>query len=360
MGDGAQAGGPSDPNDVACTVTGVTCTSTSTLSGTLIRDDSATGGATASNVTLSNVQNYTGMTYIEAGTLTLGAVNTIADSSGVVLGRVGGAFCNGVSCSGTLTAILALGANNTIGGLADDASNTTQVQLNGHTLTLAPVSGSSWSYAGSIVDNGASGSLMQDGPGTSILTGTSTYTGTTAIDEGTLEVNGTITASSGFTINSGGTLVGTGNIDPPTMTVMSGGTFAPGTPGVPGTSMTVTGNLAFQSGANYIVQLNSSTSTFANVTGTAALGGANVLAAFTPGSYMATAVYDPAIDRAQRHDIRAARHHQSAELQCQPELQHKRRVPKPQRGAWARAAEPPETSRTSPIRSTISSTTAAR
>ncbi len=287
MGDGAQSGGPSDPNDVACTVTGVTCTSTSTLSGTLIRDDSATGGATTSNVTLSNAQTYTGMTYIEAGTLTLGVVNTIADSSGVVLGRVGGAFCNGVSCSGTLTAILALGANNTISGLADDASNTTQVQLNGHTLTLAPVSGSSWSYAGSLVDNGASGSLIQDGLGTSILTGTSTYTGTTAIDEGTLDVNGTITASSGFTINSGGTLVGTGNIDPPTMTVMSGGTFAPGTPGVPGTSMTVTGNLAFQSGANYIVQLNSSTSTFANVTGTASLGGANVLAAFTPGSYMA-------------------------------------------------------------------------
>jgi hypothetical protein len=34
------------------------------------------------------------MTYIEAGTLTLGVVNTIASSSGVDLGRVGGAVCN--------------------------------------------------------------------------------------------------------------------------------------------------------------------------------------------------------------------------------------------------------------------------
>jgi autotransporter-associated beta strand protein len=127
--------------------------------------------------------------------------------------------------------------------------------------------------------------LVQDGPGTSILTGTNTYTGATAVDAGTLDVNGTITASSGFTINSGGTLVGIGNIDAPTMTVMSGGTFAPGTPGVPGTSMTVTGNLAFQSGANYIVQLSPTATTFANVTGTAALGGANVLAAFAPGAH---------------------------------------------------------------------------
>jgi outer membrane autotransporter protein len=230
------------------------------------------------------------MTYIEGGTLTLGAVDTIKTSAGVTLGRVGGAVCNPSPCTpGTPTAILALNANNTIAGLSDDAGNTTQVQLNGHTLTLAPVSGVSWSYAGSIVDNGASGSLVQNGPGTSILTGTNSYTGTTTIDAGTLEVDGSITNSSGITINSGGTLTGHGTVDPPsTMTVMSGGNFAPGTPG---TSMTVSGNLAFQAGANYIVQLNPTTSTFANVTGTAALGGANVLAAFEPGSYSSKQQY---------------------------------------------------------------------
>ena len=53
------------------------------------------------------------MTYIEAGTLTLGAVDTIATSAGVELGRVGGAVCNPSPCSG-VTATLALGANNTI------------------------------------------------------------------------------------------------------------------------------------------------------------------------------------------------------------------------------------------------------
>ena len=45
------------------------------------------------------------------------------------------------------------------------------------------------------------------------------------------------------------------------------------------------GNLAFQSGAIYLVQLNATTSTLAKVTGTATLGG-NVLAAFAPGTYL--------------------------------------------------------------------------
>jgi autotransporter-associated beta strand protein len=281
MSDGQQAGGPNNPIDMSCTL--VTCT-TGTLSGTLIKDDSTTGFG--GNVTIANAQNYSGMTYIEAGTLTLGAVNTIASSEGVILGRVGGAVCNNGSgvtpCSGA-TAILALGANNTIAGLADDPANTTQVQLNGHALTLAPLSGLSWSYGGSIIDNGSSGSLIQNGPGMSILTGTSTYTGTTTVNAGVLEVNGSITSSSSVSVNSGGTLAGDGSVDPPTVTIASGGALAPGLPSVPGTSMTVAGNLAFQSGALYFLQLNSSASTFAVVTGTASLAG-SVFADFAPGS----------------------------------------------------------------------------
>jgi hypothetical protein len=65
-------------------------------------------------------------------------------------------------------------------------------------------------------------------------------------------------------VNNGGTV---GNLD-----VNNGGIFAPGN-GTPGTSMTVAGNLAFQSGAQYMVFVNSSTSSFATVTGTASLAG---------------------------------------------------------------------------------------
>ena len=50
--------------------------------------------------------------------------------------------------------------------------------------------------------------------------------------------------------------------------------------------MTVNGNLAFQSGAQYLVLLNPTTSSFANVTGTATLGGATVNAKYANGSYV--------------------------------------------------------------------------
>src|SRR3954447_19646074 len=65
---------------------------------------------------------------------------------------------------------------------------------------------------------------------------------------------------------------------------VSGGTFAPGD-GTPGSSMTVTGNLAFQSGAMYLVTLNPTTASFANVGGTASLNG-TAAALYLAGNYI--------------------------------------------------------------------------
>ena len=64
--------------------------------------------------------------------------------------------------------------------------------------------------------------------------------------------------------------------------------------------MTIAGNLAFQSGALYVVYLNQTTSTFANVTGTAALAG-TVQARFSPGSVAAEAVYNSTVGRLERY-----------------------------------------------------------
>ena len=124
------------------------------------------------------------------------------------------------------------------------------------------------------------GGVTKVGAGILTLTGTSSFTGATTVNGGTLSVNGSI-ASSAVTVNAGGTLAGTGTVGP--TTINSGGTFAPGNS--PGT-ITVAGNLAFQSGALYLVQVNPSTASSANVTagGTAALAG-TVAAAFAPGSY---------------------------------------------------------------------------
>jgi uncharacterized protein with beta-barrel porin domain len=84
------------------------------------------------------------------------------------------------------------------------------------------------------------------------------------------------------TVNSGATLAGIGTVG--ATTINNGGIFAPGTS--PGT-MTVQGNLAFQSGALYLVQVDPSTASSTNVTagGSAALAG-TVNAAFAAGSYM--------------------------------------------------------------------------
>jgi uncharacterized protein with beta-barrel porin domain len=88
-------------------------------------------------------------------------------------------------------------------------------------------------------------------------------------------VNGVWTVSNVFSQSNawnvnGGTLTGTGTLAD--LNVNSGGTLQPGT-GTPGTALHVTGNLAFQSGALYVVTLNTTTSTFTNVTGTASLAG---------------------------------------------------------------------------------------
>lgn len=114
------------------------------------------------------------------------------------------------------------------------------------------------------------GNLEKVGSGTMSLSGVNTYRGATTVNGGILEVDGSIASSSLTTVNAGGALTGAGTVG--NTTIASGGIFAPGN-GTPGTSMTVSGNLALQSGALYLVQLNSTASTSVNVAGRATLDG---------------------------------------------------------------------------------------
>jgi uncharacterized protein with beta-barrel porin domain len=115
------------------------------------------------------------------------------------------------------------------------------------------------------------------------VTGTYGQTNPWTVQAGTLNVTGNLSAATSLTV-TGGTLMGTGTVG--ATQVNSGGTFAPGS-GTPGSSITVAGSLAFASGAFYMVQINPATSSFANVTGAATLGGATLNAVFANGSYIA-------------------------------------------------------------------------
>ena len=126
------------------------------------------------------------------------------------------------------------------------------------------------------------GALTKIGAGILTLSGANAYTGSTTVNAGALIVNGSIASSSLTTVNSGAALLGSGTVG--STVVNAGGFLVPGPVGAPGT-MTVAGNLALQSGAFYVVQVNPTTAATTNVSGTASLAG-TVGAIFLPGTYL--------------------------------------------------------------------------
>jgi autotransporter-associated beta strand protein len=217
-----------------------------------------TGGAQI----LGGTNGYTGVTTIDSGAI-LGLLGTgsISASSKVI-------------DNGALD-LTVMSVGSSIKSLAGTNSNA-NLFLGNQTLTLTAANDT---YAGLI---SGSGGLTLTG-GTETLTGSIGYTGATTINGGTLVVNSSLASSSGTTVNAGGTLAGTGAVG---NVAIAGGTLAPGS-GTPGSSLTVFGVLGFTAASTYAVNINPTTSSFANVTGTATLGGATVNAIYTSGSYVA-------------------------------------------------------------------------
>jgi autotransporter-associated beta strand protein len=205
-----------------------------------------TGGSV---VTLQGISTYSGGTTVTTGS-TLAIDNFQSIGSGVLTLQDGGTL--------NLTAPgMSLGNAIRVAGIA--AISAYQDAL----------------ITGAIVDGISPGGLIKTGPGMLVLSDTSSYSGLTQVKSGVLQVDGSIASSSQTSVFSGSVLRGTGTVG--TTQVNSGGTFAPGS--MPVTSMTIAGNLAFQSGAIYLVQVNMSGMTSANVSGTAFLGGTVKVAA---------------------------------------------------------------------------------
>ena len=235
-----------------------------------------TGGNNAST-TFSGVISGTGsVAKTGNGAFTLSGANTYTGGTNLSAGRLvvgnNGAFGTGpvAMAAGTTMSFLNTG-NFTV------ANN---IKISGDP-TFSPPSGTTQTISGVISDGSSPGTMVLSGGGTLVLSAINTYTGPTTVNSGTLDVTGSI-ASSGLTVNSGSTLSGPGTVG--TTQINSGGNFAPGT-GAPGTSTSVSGSLAFQSGAIYMVQLNPSSASFASVTGTASLNG-TVSANFASGNYV--------------------------------------------------------------------------
>ena len=225
-------------------------------------------------------QNFATFLKTGASVWTLTGVNTFAGATvvggGTLLAGNAGAF------SATSATTIKSGGTLDLGGFAQTIN---AVSLVGGTLQNGTLTGAISAAGGIINGIGGSASVLTTA-GTTIIEGVSGYSGATTINGGTLVVNGSIANSSIVTVNSGGTLSGTGIVDPATTTIMSGGTLRPGNTANPTGGLTFTGNLAFQSGALYVVQVTPSAAASTTVSGTATLTGAAVNAQFASGGYL--------------------------------------------------------------------------
>jgi len=116
------------------------------------------------------------------------------------------------------------------------------------------------------------------------LTGANAVIGAFAVNGGQLSVDGSM-SSTAFTVN-GGTLGGSGTIG--ALTVLSGGTFAPGNS--IGTQ-TINGNLTLNSGAVFAVEVSPSQSDKAIVNGAVDVTGATLSVIAAAGSYAPCTCY---------------------------------------------------------------------
>ncbi|WP_460146005.1 autotransporter domain-containing protein [Pseudomonas sp. S2_A02] len=113
------------------------------------------------------------------------------------------------------------------------------------------------------------GGLTKQGIGTLVLTGANTYAGPTLVNQGRLAINGSLLSA--VTVNNSGILGGNGSIA--ALTAKSGGTVAPGNS--IGT-LQVAGDVTFEPGSTYAVELSPTSSDQIIAGGKAIIEGATV------------------------------------------------------------------------------------
>jgi fibronectin-binding autotransporter adhesin len=179
--------------------------------GTITHTGTATTGVTTINAVIGS--NVTGLTQSGPARLVLNAANTHGGTTTVNGGTLQLGNVNALQnttlntgASGSQQVTFTVGGTNiyNLGGLTggDDLA------IGGNTLSIGS-NNQNTTYTGGI--SGVSGGLTKVGNGTLNLNGTNSYAGATAINGGTLAVNGSIT-SAGATMVSAGTLFVTGSL----------------------------------------------------------------------------------------------------------------------------------------------------
>jgi len=235
-------------------------TMSTTYAGSITGEGGLTKLATSSGVfTLSgaSLNNYTGATTLDAGTLQAGATNAFSPSSEVILSS---------------STILSLnGFDNTIGSLSGTGGI---VAIGPNTLTMGTIQNST--YAGSFT---GSGNLITQGSGTFTLSGNSSaFSGTTQVNNSLFILDnvlgGNITVQNGATFGGVGTVGGN-------LTINSSATISPGNS--IGT-INVSGNYTQNPNSTYYVEVNAQEqSDLINITGSATLNGGQVIIDTTQG-----------------------------------------------------------------------------
>ncbi len=229
--------------------------------------------------------SVSGITTFAGGIANAGTITALVD--GIVVGSgvtfaAGSAIVNSGTITGGVAAIDVSLATSpvTINQTAGSIGGAIKLSTNADVLNV-----SGGTINGNIVGAGTRDTINFNLGAGNTFTYASNFTGVNQvnINSGTLILNGANSATN-VTV-AGGVLAGTGTIDPVAVTIQNGGTFSPGTPGSPGTSMSIVGTVTFQPGATYQVYLNPSAATSATVSGAVSLAG-TVQANFAPGIYV--------------------------------------------------------------------------
>lgn len=246
-------------------VVGLTAGLNATAGSATINSDGTTsfqnaGSAGTSVINSTGLLDFADTSTAASATISLtgGAIGQLRDSASggsatFTVGVGSSLTLGGASTLSTARVVLNAGTLNisthNLGNVvAGSVEGNGDIGLGGNTLE-AGGNNRSTTYSGVM---SGTGGLEKKGTGNFILSGTNSYTGNTNVSGGTLSVNGSIASSAVVFVNNGGTLGGNGTVA--TTIVGNGGAIGPGNS--IGT-LTVNGDVTFNNGSTYSVEVNS-------------------------------------------------------------------------------------------------------